>query len=398
MGTVRDVKIDEYIEKVCSQIKFREVHQEIKLELKGHLEELIEELLSDGLSEEQAVDKAILQMGSFQSLGKKLNEIHKPKPEWSILSLSLIFLIISIFSMYLIERQGILPVTSIFTRSLIFMVIGMLMVTGFYLFDYRKLEPYSRHIYWGISSILFLTIIFGSQVNGKSYFSIAGISIDVVEISPMLFAVALAGIFKNWNWSEKVSALQGLALCIIPVALIISSGSFSSSMIMFVACITLMIVTGAGVLNYLSIFGFYSLTILAFVIMYKIQGFSVFVFSIGTSQGAGIHTDFVFTYILHTFGWVVSIVLIALIIIFHVRLLKVIGVAKNNYAKLMINGFISIFAVQYMWNILMNLGFVPITGIGLPFISYGGSQLLLNAMSLGLISSIYRRRNISSTI
>ncbi len=56
---------------------------------------------------------------------------------------------------------------------------------------------------------------------------------------------------------------------------------------------------------------------------------------------------------------------------------------KIHYGKLLISGFVSILAIQFLWNILMNLGMAPISSVGLPFISYGGSQLVINAVPLG---------------
>ncbi|MEW6624523.1 MAG: FtsW/RodA/SpoVE family cell cycle protein [Bacillota bacterium] len=69
---------------------------------------------------------------------------------------------------------------------------------------------------------------------------------------------------------------------------------------------------------------------------------------------------------------------------------------KNSYARLLISGFVVIFAIQFLWNMAMNLGLAPISEVGLPFISYGGSQLTINAFAKGIILSIYRRKNLSS--
>lgn len=107
-----------------------------------------------------------------------------------------------------------------------------------------------------------------------------------------------------------------------------------------------------------------------------------------------VHTDFIFSYITLTFGLVAGGILAALAVMFILRISRMATAVKNNYARLLISGFAAIFAVQFLWNILMNLGFAPICGVGLPFISYGGSQLIFNAAAIGIISSIYRRRNI----
>ena len=111
-----------------------------------------------------------------------------------------------------------------------------------------------------------------------------------------------------------------------------------------------------------------------------------------------VHTDFIFTYITYTFGWIAGIIIAALIILFLVRIARIALVVKTNYAKLIIYGFVAIFSTQFLWNILMNLGAAPMAGVGLPFISYGGSQFIMNMVAVGLISSVYRRKNIFPSV
>jgi rod shape determining protein RodA len=108
-----------------------------------------------------------------------------------------------------------------------------------------------------------------------------------------------------------------------------------------------------------------------------------------------LHTDFIFTFITYTFGWAISIVLIGLIVTFLARVVLIAKQAKTSYAKLLISGIVALLGVQFIWNIFMNLGLAPISGLGLPFISYGGSQLVINGATIGIILSIYKRRNIS---
>jgi cell division protein FtsW (lipid II flippase) len=157
---------------------------------------------------------------------------------------------------------------------------------------------------------------------------------------------------------------------------------------------------------------------------YRLQRFFIFLNPAGDPQGAGyiniqlshvlahsglfgqgltfvpgvlpeLHTDFIFAFITYTFGWIAGLLLIALVAMFLVRIALIAGKTKIHYGKLLISGFVSILAIQFLWNILMNLGLAPISGVGLPFISYGGSQLVINAAAIGIISSIYRRRNVS---
>ncbi|MHB8156441.1 MAG: permease prefix domain 1-containing protein [Desulfocucumaceae bacterium] len=179
MAENQNARILAYIDDVCSQIRFGEIHREIKLEFKSHFQDIIEEYRFEGLSENEAVSRAINQMGSPEVVGKQLNRIHKPRPEWSILSLSFLMACLGLLAMYLIERN-------IFTKSMVFTIIGAGIAGGFYRFDYRKLESYSRYIYLGTVSALLLVIFFGQNINGKHYLSIGGIYLDFIEVSPLL--------------------------------------------------------------------------------------------------------------------------------------------------------------------------------------------------------------------
>jgi len=66
---------------------------------------------------------------------------------------------------------------------------------------------------------------------------------------------------------------------------------------------------------------------------------------------------------------------------------------KEQYGRLLVIGLTSIFTIHFFWNILMTLGFAPISGFNLPFISYGGSQLIIQLAAMGLILSVYRRKD-----
>lgn len=431
MVITQNTRIQAYIDDVCSQIKFREIHQEIKLELETHLQEIVEEYLSKGLSENVAVSHAIAQMGSADIVGKQLNKVHKSKPEWSILTLSLIFVGIGLLAMYFIEKQGLFTSTPIpiFSRSLIFTIMAAIILTGLYLFDYRKLEPYSKYVYISTILLLVLIIIFGERFNGKPFLNLGVLYFDVIGISPLLFSIALAGILHKWDWNKPRKVFLGLLLCVVPLVLLLTCSSISTSVIYAITCITLMIVSGAKPSNFFLLMGVISgmfiLTITT--VPYRLERLIIFIHPERDPLGNGwlniqlsklinssglfgqgfilkqkmlpdLHTDFIFSYITFTFGWIAGGVLIGLGMFFMIRMCRIAKVVKNHYAKLLISAFIAIFAVQFIWNILMNLGFAPICGVTLPFISFGGSQLVFNAAALGVISSVYRLRNTSRMI
>lgn len=429
-------KIRGYIDSVCTQVRFRDVHRDVGLELEAHIEEIAEEHLAQGLSEEQAIEQAIAQMGDADIIGKQLNKVHKPKPEWSVLLFSFLFTGIGLLAMYIIQRYG-LMLTSysipmpIFEKSLAFAVTSLALIVCLYFFDYRKLEKYSMYIYLGTLLILAFTVFQGVQVGGSSsWIRIGSFNINFVAISPLLLIIALAGIFDKWDWQNRIKRLQGFALLAVPLFLLLSAPSISSAIIFATSCIVIMIVSGAKFKEVILICSplIAMLVIPIITAPYRLSRLLIFLNPETDPMGSGyintllreiisdaglfgqglsyniytgspvflnIHTDFMFAFITYTFGWIASILLTTFIVMFLIQIARIAKVVKINYAKSLISGFVSILAMQFLWNLAMNLGLAPISAISLPFMSYGGSQLVINAVMIGIISSIYRRKSIS---
>jgi len=71
---------------------------------------------------------------------------------------------------------------------------------------------------------------------------------------------------------------------------------------------------------------------------------------------------------------------------------------KNSFGSLIIQGFMCIFALEFLWNILMIVGLAPITSVGLPFISYGGSHVVTQMAAVGIIMSIYKGKSLTKIV
>jgi rod shape determining protein RodA len=100
------------------------------------------------------------------------------------------------------------------------------------------------------------------------------------------------------------------------------------------------------------------------------------------------HTDFIFSVYASNFGLIGSIILIGLFIFFDLKIINIGSKTKNNISKYMIAGIIGMILYQQIQSIGMNIGLLPITGITLPFISYGGSSLLSYMIIAGIIFSL----------
>jgi len=99
-------------------------------------------------------------------------------------------------------------------------------------------------------------------------------------------------------------------------------------------------------------------------------------------------SDFTFAVFAEEWGLVGVLFLFAIYLLFFWRLIKIISNSTNNFFRLFVAGFAIMVFVQIFINVGMNLGLLPIAGISLPFISYGGSNLLVNFIALGIVQNI----------
>lgn len=431
MGLSQNYKIQEYVDMVCAQIKYSEVHEDIKSELENHIVEMTEEYISQGISEGEAIDKALCQMGDAVTIGRQLNETHKARPEWSLLVLTVLFVSFGLITIYFIETKGALysAPSSMFLRSLISSLLGICAAVFLYFFDYRKIEKYSKYIYIITLLLLIFTDLKGRPVRGMPWISIGPLHMNFISICSYLFVIALAGILVSLNWDNLKEILYALILIIIPLFFILVSRSFSDTVTYSAVIIALTLVSamksklkfilpgllaGSGI----GLFALYLINE-----PYRMARFFFFIHPDRDPSGMGyiylqlskvihsagplgqgftfqpkvmpeVHTDFIFSYITYTFGWAAAAIFIILAAAYIIRLGRTALVIKNDYGKVLISGFTAIIATEFLWNILMTLGLAPISGVSLPFISYGGSQLIMNMTSLGLILGIYRRKDI----
>jgi rod shape determining protein RodA len=103
-------------------------------------------------------------------------------------------------------------------------------------------------------------------------------------------------------------------------------------------------------------------------------------------------TDFIYCVVGEEFGFIGSIIVIALFLVIFMRLLKLTSLARDKFSSLVIVGILVLLFVHFGINIGMNVGITPVIGLPLPFLSYGGSSLLVNMTLIGIALNIYKNR------
>ncbi len=104
------------------------------------------------------------------------------------------------------------------------------------------------------------------------------------------------------------------------------------------------------------------------------------------------HTDFIFSVVGEEFGFVGASIVLGLYFVLLYRGIRIVTLARDNYAIILATGIVSMFAFHILVNIGMTAGVMPVTGIPLPLFSYGGSNMIVNLAALGLLLNVYVRR------
>lgn len=421
-------KFEEFLGKVTSKVKSNEAHSLIRKELSNHLQELAHSFQRKDNSKEEAEEKAIEEMGNPFTLGENLNQLHKPKMDWVLI---ILFGIIAVIS-FLPLINGVYGLPNPLVKQAIWYTLAVLTIITLLFFDYRKLKNLWVFFY-GIGLIMHLyTYFFGIMINGaKNWIAFPGVTLHVPMITLFLFILAWAGIFNRINeFASRIKQVVLFFLFWIPISIYLMLPELMVGLIYLICTVTMFafspvqkksaikIVTfnvGVGVsvvgVIMISSFGRYVHDRLPFFLNpYSSpdeEGFLYNKIREALSQagwfGNGInkefdalpsvHTDFVFPYLVYSLGWAFGIILCLILSVFIIRISLNAFKTKDLYGRLIVIGGTVLFTVPTILNILMGLGLVPTLGVPLPFISYGGSMLIVSAAMLGLILSIYRRKD-----
>ncbi|MGB7999787.1 MAG: FtsW/RodA/SpoVE family cell cycle protein [Anaerobacillus sp.] len=406
-----DKKFEVYIDRLCKKIRNKDVHDNIKLEIGDHLQELKEDAMRRGLSEEEAVNEALAHIGDEKVLGKQLNKTHKAPLDVQTILPVLTVSLFGLLIMYYLQFHSTITALhemNVFNKSLVFYLAGLLLMLVVFKFDYRKLAKHSIHIYAGTLLVLSLTLLLGVRVDGIPFLNIGFAFINFTEITPYILVVSFAGIFHAWNWKDIRKSWLGAGLLAVPILLLSTTGAMAATFISLMVCIAIMSVSSASIKQ-----------VLAFTLPLSIWPMVRFFVQADTSTlpntyaglplrdadfiGSAlqstpgfiseVHTDFIFSYTIYTFGWLSAIIVFALIAYFIWRIISTGRKMPCSYGRLLTIGLAATFSVQFFLSILMNLGLSGLPGVAMPFMSFGGSHILIEMIAVGLLLSIYRRRN-----
>ena len=319
-------------------------------------------------------------------------------------------------------------------RQIAYIVAGVVALLVVSFFDYRHVRALAPVIYGvtALALILVLTPLGDVQNNARSWFNFGLFQIQPSEFAKLALIVAMSAWMAERNgdirWLDLAFCLGMMAAL---SALIFVEPDLGGTMVIVGIFFVMLLVGGAklrhfialGLLGTVAIVGALQMDI---VEDYQIERITAFLdpnpdvrsegynltqakiaIASGGLRGKGVgsentqtdldfvpeqHTDFIFTAVGEQLGFVGGAALLGLFAILIWRSLRIAAMARDTFGTLVAAGIAGMWAFQLFVNVGMTMGIMPITGLPLPFVSFGGSGLLMNFMAVGLLLNIHMRR------
>ncbi len=323
--------------------------------------------------------------------------------------------------LYFVKRQG------------VFILLGLCVMAAVMAVDYRKLRDFSVIAYGGVViSLVAVLSPLGSNARGaQAWFQLpGGFQLQPSELCKFGIIVAVAGYCNEHRGEMDPNRLAlTIGLAAVPLALVALQPDLGTGMVIALIVVGLLALAGVSgrqlaILGLLAVTGIWLVINLGMLADYQQdrltavfgngdpqgstynQDQSEIAISTGSIDGKGLyqgpqtqggfvpeqHTDFIFTAAGEELGFIGAGALLALFAIVVWRVWKAATVARDFYGMLVCVGVLAMLAFQIFENIGMTMGIMPVTGIPLPFMSYGGSSTITTFACIGLVSNVYMRR------
>jgi rod shape determining protein RodA len=319
-------------------------------------------------------------------------------------------------------------------RQIAYIVAGVVALLVVSFFDYRHVRALAPVIYGltVLSLILVLTPLGDVQNNARSWFNFGLFQIQPSEFAKLCLIVSMSA----WMAERKGDVRWvDLGICMglmgVLAGLIFIEPDLGGTMVIVAIFLVMLLVGGAklrhflalGLLGAVAIFGAIQMDVIEPYQMERISAFldpnpdvrsegynltqAKIAIASGGLRGKGVgsentqtdldfvpeqHTDFIFTAVGEQLGFMGGATLLGLFAILIWRSLRIASMSRDAFGTLVAAGIAGMWAFQLFVNVGMTMGIMPITGLPLPFVSFGGSGLLMNFMAVGLLLNIHMRR------
>ena len=357
---------------------------------------------------------------------------HLKKLDWFLISAAALvcaFGLVAIFSTGMAKGDY-----SNFYKQLIFFAVGFSAMLAISLADYRVLR-HNSYLILAFYAIAVAGLVglyfFAPMIRGtRGWYKIGPVTLDPIEPAKIMLLILLAKYFSMRHvemYKFRHIIFSGVYV-VIPALLIFGKPDLGGTMVLVLMWLGILLVSGIKLKHFVILLLCFMLVagfcwqfvlkdyqrgrVISFIFPYDVLGGSwsqtQTKISIGSGRwfGQGVggdsqvqygflpepHTDFIFSVIAEQWGLAGITVFFAAYATLIWRILKIAMESQSNFPRLFAVGFAIVLITQFTVNIGMNLSLLPVVGIYLPFVSYGGSGLVANFLSLGILQSIYIRK------
>jgi rod shape determining protein RodA len=319
-------------------------------------------------------------------------------------------------------------------RQALFLVAGVMVMVVTAIVDYRHLRTWAPFVYVFFIFLLLAVLKFGTKALGaQRAFQVAGFQLSPSLFMRIVLVITLAAWLANAQGSPSLKhVIRAVIIAAVPIVLVFKQPDIGTSIILATILVAELVIAGARarhlvILALVATLGFSAALQVGAIKSFQVHRLTTFldpkhatlqeIYNLQQSEiaiGAGglsgrgylrgtqtnlafvpeQQTDFIFTVVGEEFGFLGAIVLLMLFLLVLWRAYRIALTSRDPFGTYLATGIAAMFAIQIFINVGMTMGIMPITGIPLPFISYGGSALIADFIGVGLLVSIHMRRQV----
>jgi rod shape determining protein RodA len=328
-------------------------------------------------------------------------------------------------------------------RQLAYGLVGIVFMFALSRFDYSRLREWRFGIYGTMIGLILVVLAIGSAAKGSTrWIPLPFFNLQPSELGKLLLVLALGAFMveRMRRLSEVETTSRILLLAILPAMLVIIQPDLGSGLVYMAIAVAVLFVAGTKWTHFV-VLGALATGAIAVVLVgapavgvevlkpYQVDRLTAFVnptddprkqgyqlkqsiVGIGAGQKTGRgqegatqtklnfipehHTDFIFSVVGEEFGFAGGALILALYALLIWRALRILTMAKNLYGALIVGGITAMLMFQVFVNVGMTIGIMPITGVPLPLMSYGGSSVIVTFMAIGILQSVHAQARTAS--
>jgi rod shape determining protein RodA len=331
-----------------------------------------------------------------------------------------------------------------YTRQAVYLGVGLLLMLILSRIDYGHLRRFKVAIYAALIVSILAVLGLGHSTNGaQRAISLPFFSFQASELGKVLLIVSLAALLveRSRRARQRDTTVRVMLAALIPAMLVIAQPDLGSGMVYMAIAYLLLIVAGTSWRQLAALAALVAVAI-AFVLVaapavgvnvlkpYQVQRLTAFLhpsdnpeeqgyqqqqskIAIGSGQKTGAHdggeqiaggyvpegnTDFIFAAVGEQYGFVGAAIVLLLYGLLLSRTLRILVMAKDLFGSLIAAGVAAMLMFQVFVNVGMTIGIMPITGVTLPLMSYGGSSVIAILLAVGLLQSVYVQARASAAL